>query len=134
MAQKVEIRRSVFGTPVPNFTGGGMPTEVDIFRVFMWCEKNSENPSSPVSVLDDVTKLLREHWKTIGKVVQGFKEVKQKVSYVVKKAQKLDNCTHILTSPEKYLPTKKSLFRRVVDIELKNRTNQGVVKVRECLR
>ena len=130
MAQKLEIRRSVFGRPMPNFTGG-MPTEADIFRVFMWCERNSEESK----ILDDVTELLREHWKKIcnGKVVQGSKAVKNKVSYVVKKAQKLDNCTHILTSPEKYVPTKKSQFRRVVDIELKSQTNQVVIKVRELL-
>ena len=133
MASKREIRRSLFGNATPGFSGG-FPTEADIFRVFMWCEtvwceNKSPEESTPSKVLDEVTKRLRKHWVSLGKVVQKTKDVKTKVKSVVLKAQKFDNCVYIVNN-EKQIREKQAKFRRIVDIELKDRTKPGVAKVR----
>ena len=128
MSSKREIRRCLFGSAAPGFSGG-FPSEAEIFCVFMWCENQASEGSSPSQVLDEVTKRLRDHWHTLGKVVQTSKAVKLKVKTVVSKAQKYDNCVHILNN-EKLIHQKKANFRRIVDIELKNRTKPGVARVR----
>ena len=129
MAQKQEVRRCLFGSPTMGFSGG-FPTEADIFRVFMWCENQSKEGSSPTSILEEVTIQLRAHWDSLGKVVQKSKDVKGRINTLVKKAKKYDNCVHLLTNPT-LVHQKKALFARVVDIELKNRTNPDVAKVRK---
>ena len=126
MAQKQEVRRCLFGSPAMGF-GGGCPTEADIFRVYMWWESQS-NDGSPTSILEEVTKQLRKHWDSLGKVVQKSKDVKGRINTLVKKAKKFDNCVHLLTNPT-LVHQKKALFARVVDIELKNRTNPDIAKV-----
>ena len=128
MASKQEIRRCLFGSPTMGF-GGGFPTEADIFRVYMWCESQN-NDGSPTSILEEVTKQLREHWGSLGKVVQKAKDVKGRVNTLVTKAKKFDNCVHLLTNP-KLANQKRAKFTRVVNIELKNRTNPDVAKVRK---
>ena len=61
MASKQEIRRCLFGSPTMAFSGD-FPTEADIFRVYMWCENQSDEGSSPTSIVKEVTKRLRDYY------------------------------------------------------------------------
>ena len=50
---------------------------------------------------------------------------------VVKKvAKKVDGCTRIISDPKKETPLKQAMFRKVVDIELKDKKKRNVAKVR----
>ena len=123
-----EIRTSVLGSPIPNFSGA-LTTEEDVARVFMWFE--NRNPSaSPVKIGDDVTTSLRSHWQSLGKVLQTFKGVRRKVGRVIEKVKNLDHFTRVLEDPAKWVPIKKALFRKVVNIEQENITKPNIAKVR----
>ena len=128
--KKHSCRALVFESPMPDFSGG-LPSESDVARVFFWCEKNTEINSSHSQVLDEVTKRLREHWKSLGKNAMDHKLVKEKINQIIKKvASKVDSCTRLITSPEKCVPQKKLLFQKCLDIEPKTKTKQNVAKVR----
>ena len=133
MAKKQSCRSIVFDTPIPDFSGG-FPNESEIVRVFFWCEKNPEtngSGGSPSQILDAVTKRLRAHWRSLDKKVMDHKQVKEKINQLVKKvATKVDNCTRIISDPNKETPIKQAMFRKIVDIELKQTKKRNVAKVR----
>ena len=128
MSRKRDIRQAVFGDPIPDFSGG-FPDETDVFRVYLWHENLAGEGSSPTLVCEEVSRLLRGHWRSLGKPVQDKYAVRKKVETVVKKAKKLDNCSHILDDPDKFTPLKRANFKRVVDIEDKKCTAPNVVRV-----
>ena len=57
--------------------------------------------------------------------------MKEKINQLVKKvAVKVDGCTRIISDPNKETPLKKAMFRKIVDIELKEKKKRNVAKVR----
>ena len=130
MAKKQSCRSLVFDTPIPDFSGG-FPNESEVVRVYFWCEKNAKTDTSPSQILDDVTIKLRAHWESLDKKVMDHKQVKEKINQLVKKvARKVDGCTRIISDPKKETPIKQALFRKIVDIELKDQKKRKVAKVR----
>ena len=126
-AKNAAIRVIVLGSPMPNFSGESI-TENDVARVFMWFE--SQNRAlTPGKILEGVTTLLREHMKNIGKKVETPKQVGTKVGRVIEKVKSLDKFTRVLENPTKWVPIKKALFRKNIDIE-QNDTKPEVAKVR----
>ena len=129
MSKTEAIRINVLGSPKPNFSGE-LITEKDVAQVFMWYE--NQNPSfSPGKILEDVTTLLRDHVGRQEKNVQTTKQVRTKVFRIIEKVKSLDKFTRVLENPTKWVPIKKALFRKTVDIEQKNSTKPEVAKVRK---
>ena len=126
-AKNAAIRVIVLGSPMPNFSGESI-TENDVARVFMWFE-NQNRALSPGKILEGVTTLLREHVTNLGKKVQTPKQVGTKVFRVIEKVKSLDKFTRVLENPTKWVPIKKALFRKNIDIE-QNGTKPEVAKVR----
>ena len=126
-AKNAAIRVIVLGSPMPNFSGESI-TENDVARVFMWFE-NQNRALSPGKILEGVTTLLRDHVKDLGKKVQTPKQVGTKVTRVIEKVRSLDKFTRVLENPTKWVPIKKALFRKNIDIE-QNGTKPEVAKVR----
>ena len=118
MSTRRDIRLQLFGTPIPDFSGEEFPSECDVFRVFMWYEDNSQETSP----LEKVTNRLRDYCQTLGKTPQPKKNVIEKVKAVVKKGQKFDKRSDLLDSPN--LTGKKAMFRRIVDIEQKDKESK----------
>ena len=128
MAKKQLCRSLVFDTPIPDFSGG-FPNESEVVRVYFWFEKNAEANTSPSKILDDVTIKLRQ--QSLDKKVMDHKQVKEKINQLVKKvARKVDGCTRIISDPKKETPIKQAMFRKIVDIELKDKKKRNVAKVR----
>ena len=131
-AKNAAIRVIVLGSPMPNFSGESI-TENDVARVFMWFE-NQNRALSPGKILEGVTTLLREHVTNLGKKVQTPKQVGTKVGRVIEKVKSLDKFTRVLENPTKWVPIKKALFRKNIDIEQKSDVKPEVVKVRNNFR
>ena len=131
-AKNAAIRVIVLGSPMPNFSGESI-TENDVARVFMWFE-NQNRALSPGKILEGVTTLLREHVTNLGKKVETTKQVGTKVGRVIEKVKGLDKFTRVLENPTKWVPIKKALFRKNIDIEQKSDVKPEVVKVRNNFR
>ena len=129
MSKNEAIRINVLGSPKPNFSGE-LITEKDVAQVFMWYE-NQNRSFSPGKILEDVTTLLRDHVGRQEKNVQTTKQVRTKVFRIIEKVKSLDKFTRVLENPTKWVPIKKALFRKTVDIEQKNSTKPEVAKVRK---
>ena len=127
-AKNAAIREIVLDSPMPNFSGE-LITEKDVARVFMWYE-NQNRALSPGKILEGVTTLLREHVTNLGKKVQTPKQVGTKVFRVIEKVKSLDKFTRVLENPTKWVPIKKALFRKNIDIEQNSDTKPDVAKVR----
>ena len=131
-AKNAAIREIVLDSPMPNFSGE-LITEKDVARVFMWYE-NQNRALSPGKILEGVTTLLREHVTNLGKKVQTPKQVGTKVFRVIEKVKSLDKFTRVLENPTKWVPIKKALFRKTVDIVQENSEKPEVAKVRKFLQ
>ena len=132
MSKTEAIRINVLGSPKPNFSGE-LITEKDVAQVFMWYE-NQNRSLSPGKILEDVTTLLRDHVGRQEKNVQTTKQVRTKVFRIIEKVKTLDRFTRVLENPTKWVPIKRALFRKTVDIEQKNSTKPEVAKVRKFLQ
>ena len=131
MSKTEAIRIIVLGNPKPNFSGesGELITEKDVAQVFMWYE-NQNRSFSPGKILESVTTLLREHVERQEKSVLTQKQVRTKVFRIIEKVKSLDRFTRVLENPTKWVPIKKALFRKTIDIEQKSNEKPEVAKVR----